>query len=143
MRIELSVPDGAMAKLTKSIKRQIAKRVEDVGLKVYNTIVLGELTGVESPYFSGAYISSWEISKGIPRTKFNEPQNIRNVYARPGPKLDLGGVKFGQRVFISNASPHASIVEYEGTPTHPQPWLTATHARNQVVMTYKYTGSRT
>ena len=138
MTFDIIIPAGVMEKLEKSIKNKLAKVVENVGLQVYNTIVLGHMTGVDSPYYSGSYISSWNISKGIPRAQYNKPTGIPNTYQVPGPKLDLGGLKFGQKVFISNAAPHAKQVEYEGTPTHTGGWMVATHAKNQVVMTYKF-----
>jgi len=138
MRIDIS--EGVMTKLEKSIKRKLANIVEDVGLQVYNSIVL-QL--VKSPYYSGSYISSWTVSKGLPKIgTFNPPPTPwqRNVYGVPQPVLDLGTVGFGQSVYITNAAPHAKIVEYTktGKDAPAGGWRTATHARNMTVMTYKF-----
>jgi len=136
MTVLVTIPAGAIDKLTRSIKQKMANVVEDVGLQVYNSIVLDV---VDSPYYSGSYISSWTISKGLPKIgTFNEPTGRRGTYDNPNPILDLGGVMFGQNVYITNAAPHAQLVEYIGTPTHSSGWKTAAHAKNTVVMTYKY-----
>lgn len=136
MTVGFKIPDGAMAKLEKSIKKKLANAVEDVGLQIYNSIVMDV---VDSPYYSGSYISSWTISKGLPKIgTFNLSTGKPNVYDNPPPLLDLGEVGFGQNVYITNAAPHAKQVEYEGTPWHDGGWKTATHARNLAVMSYKF-----
>lgn len=138
MSVRVTVPKGAMAALEASIKQKLANVVEDVGLQVYNSIVMNV---VESPYYSGSYISSWTISKGLPKIgTFNAPPTPmrRGVYDNPNAILDLGGVKFGQNVYITNAAPHAKQVEYDGTPRHDGGWKTAAHAKNLAVLTYKF-----
>ena len=136
MTVTVTIPKGAMAELEKSIKQKLANAVEDVGLQVYNSIVMDV---VESPYYSGSYISSWTISKGLPKIgTFSEPTGIPNTYNNPHTILDLGGVGFGQNVYVTNAAPHAKQVEYEGTPRHAGGWKTASHARNLAVMSYKF-----
>jgi hypothetical protein len=135
VRIEMHVDKSAISRLEKYIKRRIAEKTKDVGLNVYNTIVLDL---VDSPYYSGSYISSWRISAGLPTFSYNESAGLPNQYTAPNPKLDLGGVMFGQKVYITNSAPHAKQVEYEGTPRHEGGWFTATHAKNVVVMSYKF-----
>lgn len=138
MSVHINIPSGAMAKLEASIKKKLANAVEDVGLQVYNSIVMDV---VESPYYSGSYISSWTISKGLPKIGTFSESPVpwkRGVYDNPSAILDLGTVSFGQNVYITNAAPHAKQVEYEGTPTHSGGWKTATHARNLAVMSYKF-----
>jgi len=138
LAVRLDIPSGAMQKLERSIKSSITKAVKNVGLQVYNTIVMGNMTGVKSPYFSGSYLSSWNISVGIPKASYNVPTGVPDTYPPPSPQLELGNIVYGQKVFITNTAPHARQVEEIGTPTHPGGWFVAEHAKNQVVMSYRF-----
>lgn len=137
MQIKFEVSPKAIKNLEASIKKKISQVVEKVGVQVHNAVVTGNY-----PYYSGSYISSWNISKGSADLEYNEPSGLRSAWAKPEVIYDLnflGGVSFGQRVYITNATPHARMVEFEGTPTHSEDgWFTATHARNQIVLTYKF-----
>lgn len=137
MNVQFKVSDAAIEKLIESVKKSITKITEDVAIQTYNLIVANER---QYPYWTGSYISSWNIQAGTPNTDYNL-SNDPNTETFPIPdiKYQLEGINFGEWVYITNAVPHAYLVEYMGTPTHEhEGWFTATHAVNQTVMTYKY-----
>lgn len=136
--IELKISNADIKALTKHIEQQTADIMETIGIKTYNAITAQG----NFPYWSGSYISSWKISTGTssPSDKsYNPPdQRTRDKYPVPPNVYDIGEVKYGESVFISNYAPHAAMVESEGTPTHPDGgWHTGTAAINEVVGSYK------
>ena len=133
MEIKFEVSKKKLDKLEKFIKKKLTQITENVGVQTYNMILTGEY-----PYYSGSYISSWNISVGSPDLKYNVPSGLRGAWSIPEVIYSLSGVSFGQNIYITNAAPHASLVEYEGTPTHPENgWYIAAHAKNQILLTYK------
>lgn len=134
MATRMEINPRSFANITKEVQKKAQEIAKDVAIEIYNTIVAG---GVDIPYWSGSYISSWNISVGSPDYSYSPRTGIPDSYSVPDPVWDLGGVGYNQKIYITNAAPHADKVEYEGTPTHPGGWYVATHAKNQVVMGYK------
>jgi len=133
MEIKFEVSKKNLNRLENFIKKKLAQITENIGVQTYNMILTGEY-----PYYSGSYISSWNLSVGSPDMNYNVPSGLRGAWTPPEIVYGLGEISFGQKVYITNAAPHASLVEYEGTPTHPENgWYIAAHAKNQILLTYK------
>jgi hypothetical protein len=139
MQLSFKVDPKVLKGVENYIKGEVARITESVGLKTYNSIVMGEY-----PYWSGSYVTSWNLSVGAPKFSINEPAG-KNEYPRPDESYYLinrkgneYNVQFGQIVYLTNATPHAMQVEYEGTPTHDGGWYIAHEAVNQTVLSYKF-----
>lgn len=138
MNLGFNTSQFDLDKIRSLIEKKISETTERVALKIYNSILLNEF-----PFYSGSYISSWNINVGSPDTSFNPPSDWGtkgpNVqYAVPQIKYDLGNINPYQSVFISNYAPHAAIVEFDGTPRHPDPWMIAHHAANSSVSSFRF-----
>jgi hypothetical protein len=132
--IGFRIPQGALEACRKQIESKLARVVADVAVKTYNNLLHQDF-----PYWSGSYISSWNISAGSPDTNYNTPLWTRGVYIAPRESRGITVPSAYTKVYISNYTPHASLVEYSGTKTSNfQPWYIATSARNNTVLTYKY-----
>jgi hypothetical protein len=138
MIVNFKVSPQALQNLTLSIKKSMSKITEKVGVQIYNAVISGE--GINYPYWSGSYVSSWRITIGTPAPSGDYNIAHRpNVFQPPTHITDLAGdATFGQHIFITNNVPHAAQVELIGTPRHPDGgWHTAAHAVNQIVYGYK------
>lgn len=129
------------AKVRKLIGDKVAEVTERVALKTYNYLV----GFADWPYWSGSYISSWKIGIGSPDRSFNAPATRTTngpsvTYSVPDIEFHLPNKNQPyQKIYISNSTPHAFKVEYEGTKSNDyHPWLTATVARNNTVQTFKF-----
>ena len=132
--IGFKIPAGALEACKKQIEAKLAGVVADVAVKTYNNILHQDF-----PYWSGSYISSWNISVGSPDRTYNEPVWTRGVYIAPREARNITLPTPYQTVYISNYTPHAGLVEYQGTKTSGfQPWHIATSARNNTVLGYKF-----
>lgn len=135
LKFTVTVPETSVAAIKKAVERKARESVELVALKIYNTIVTGS-EGGDYPYYSGSYISSWNIQYSSPDTSYNKPYRNRGYYIAPSPVLGLSGE--GNVIYISNYVPHAGQVELEGTPSHPSPWMQAHRAVNDVIGKYRF-----
>lgn len=133
LKVTVSVPEASIKAIKKAIEKKLIQVLEDVSLQTYNYILTNEY-----PYFSGSYISSWNINAGSPDTSYNAPLLNQNAYPVPTVKMQLGISNAYQPVYISNYAPHSMDVEVLGTPRHPTPWLIAAGARNHTLMSYRY-----
>jgi len=134
MNVSFKISQSALLKLEESLKKSITKITKEAAVKTYNNIVGGS----DFPYWSGSFISSWKISVGSRDSEYNLA-NIPGVFDIPHQITDVpGSVHFGERIYITNSTPHAYQVEVLGTPLHPhEGWFTAAHAVNQTVLSYK------
>ena len=138
MIVNFKISPQAIETLSQSLKRSVAKLTENVGVQMYNAVISGE--GVNYPYWSGSYVSSWRITIGVPASSSDYNLAHRPNVFQPPPHIPnmVGDVTFGQHIFITNNVPHATQVELTGTPRHPDGgWHTAAHAVNQIVYGYK------
>lgn len=131
--IGFKISANALDTLRKQVEETLSRVVVDVAVKTYNNILHQEF-----PYYSGSYISSWNISVGSPDTSYNEPLWQRGVYLAPREAKTLSIASPYQTVYISNYTPHAYQVEYDGTPKHLGGWYIATAAKNNTIMSYKF-----
>lgn len=138
MNVGFNTSQFDLEKIRRLIEKKSSEVVEHVALKTYNAILLNEF-----PYYSGSYISSWNINVGAPDTSFNAPSawgtrgpNVQ--YAIPEVKYDIDQVNPYQSVFISNYAPHAYQVEFNGTPKHPDPWMIAHHAVSSASTSFRF-----
>ena len=122
-----------LGRVRERIADKVKQLVQDTAEEVWIRIVEGQ-PGNEYPYWSGSYISSWQVSFGnsVPRS-YNEVElsasglSIPGIYRAPG--RDIPAVPSAYTVVnISNAAPHASEVEHDGTPSHPTGWFVAYEA---------------
>lgn len=133
--VSASVSKASIARCKAYIDKQIAIRVAKAGTKIYNTIVGGKLNQ-DFPFWSGAYISSWNYNFGSVDTSYNEsPSNTKGApaikYQRPRQQSITPNLSAPYTpLYISNSVPHAYKVEFEGTPKHLEPWMVATNAVN-------------
>lgn len=137
--ISLEFDKKAIKSLEKSIAENLAEITSQVGLNIYNQIIVDE-----KPVWSGAYRASWTLSAGSPDTSGKVQSTPDNPYPDPGFKFSLKSKSY-EPVYVSNyvkdkqGDYYAGLVEYEGTYTHPDSgWMIATHAKNTVASTYKY-----
>lgn len=135
IRISTQVDKSSIARCKAYIDKQIAIRVAQAGTKIYNLIVGGKLNQ-DFPFWSGAYISSWNYNFGsidssysqIPTNTSGTP-NIR--HQRPRPQAILPNLSSPYTtLYISNSIPYAGKVEFQGTPNHAEPWKVAMNAVN-------------
>ena len=131
--IGFRIPQGALEACRKQIESKLSRVVADVAVKTYNSILHQEF-----PYYSGSYISSWNINIGSSDRSYNEPVWQRGVYIAPREARAITLPSAYSKVYLTNAAPHAYQVEYEGTPKHSGGWEIATAARNNTVMSYKF-----
>ena len=131
--IGFRIPQGALDACKKQIEAKLATIVADVATKTFNSILHQDF-----PYYSGSYISSWNISVGSRDSSYNDPVWQRGVYMAPREVKMLSVPSAYTKVYISNSTPHAAMVELDGTKTSNfQPWHIATSARNNTVLGYK------
>lgn len=131
--IGFRIPQGALEACKKQIESKLATIVADVATKTYNSILRSSW-----PYYSGSYISSWNISVGSKDSSYNDPVWQRGVYLAPREVKTLSVPSAYTKVYISNSTPHAMQVEIDGTPTHDGGWYIAAHARNNTLGSYKF-----
>lgn len=131
--IEVKISAEGQRKLKKSIEKHVAKLMARTATQIYNAILVNNY-----PYWSGAYMASWNIGIGSPdHSHVPLPKNIGGppdvTYDVPDLIMDVNVLSPYQPVYISNAVPYAEQIEYVGSPLHPTPWMVATHATNLVV----------
>lgn len=120
--------------LEKDLEDHVRKVVNSYGTRIYNHIVT-----YEYPYWSGAYINSWSVGFGRFDNNFVEPplewEDSADTYSQPNTVthiLDDFDPAY-QPIYIYNASPHASMIEFEGTKTSDnRPWKVAYNAFNSI-----------
>lgn len=128
-----------IAGFTKAIENHVVEVTESLATKVYNHIILNDY-----PYWSGSYISSWNINIGSIDPSYNEPPSWGSSeekvsYSVPEIVNKLHGLKPYQAVYVSNATPHAEKIEDSGTKTSEYtPWKIAYHAFNNVSKSFVY-----
>lgn len=141
IKVTTEIKQEDIDRIKKYINKFVAKTMEKVALWTYNSIVHNS-----EPYWSGAYLSSWNISIGSPDKSYNTPPEYKKgkppefTYPHPS-EIYYFTVKeedIKKSIYITNAIPYASMIEYEGTPKHESPWMIATHARNNVVGSFKF-----
>ena len=136
MSIRFKIDKSSLKSVNGFIEKQLTKITEQVGVKTYNQILLGSY-----PYWSGSYISSWNISSGSPDKTVNAPPKDRsqNVYAVPEIIYRVENVQPYQPIYISNYTPHSYKVEYMGTKYSPhEGWYVATNAVNTISLSYRF-----
>lgn len=130
---KVNVPEASLKTIKAAIDRKVAEVLEFAALKTYNYILTHEY-----PYWSGAYVSSWNISVGSPDTSFNVSKLDKGVYLPPEIRFDLGTVGANDTIFISNYASHSYQIEYDGTPRHDGGYYIANQAVNNTLMSSKY-----
>lgn len=133
LKVSVKIPDASLKAIKRSIEAKLKERLELVALQAYNYIVTHEY-----PYYSGSYASSWNIQAGTPDKSYNQPLLNRGYYPEPDVKLGFKVNNVYDKVFISNYTPHARMIELSGSPTHPTPWLIAASARDATVLRYRF-----
>ena len=134
--IKLKVSKADLMKVKKELLEKANDIRDDFAVKTYNSIVTNES---HYPYWTGSYISSWNITVGDKKGKTNK-SDVEDEFSPPAPVTNLTFSSLGQPVYISNYAEHAYQVEYLGTGTHHhEGWFTANHALNTTRLSYKYT----
>lgn len=113
-----------ISSLKQALQLKLAQKVGRTAEKIYNKIVSGEIS---TPYYSGSYISSWNINVGSINGSFNYEPWKKGTFFAPDQSQGLFAPP-NTPVYVSNLVPHASRVENDGTPKHPEPWKVAFHA---------------
>ena len=140
--IKLKVDRSVKKSLEEYIEDEMTKIVSDLGSKIYNQIILDESN---SPYWSGAYITSWNLNSGSPDTSYSDPDSAprgsnsrypaQGHFGEPAIITNFKAAPY-EIVYITNYAPHAAMVEFDGTKSHPDPWMTAHHGVNTVMGLY-------
>ena len=134
MSIKFEIEKGAVQKVKEYLEEQALEIFEQLSVRTYNNIMEQR----NFPYYTGSYISSWNIQAGGEDTSINL-SNIKGAYAVPSQITNIPGITLGDKVSITNYVPYAYEIEFEGTyKSDYEPWMTANHAVNIAVSTYKY-----
>lgn len=140
MNVGFNTSQFDLDKIRRLIEKKIVEARNKVATRAYNHIA----TMSPYPLWSGAYMSSWNISAGYPNMTFNAPpEDIAssvNTYQKIQPvKLsDLDTSNPYANVYITNATHHAVMVEFDGTPRHSDPWMIAHHAASSSVSSFRF-----
>jgi hypothetical protein len=135
--IELDFSAFNLKGMEKALEDHVRKVTNSYGTRIYNHIVTSDF-----PYWSGAYINSWLVGFGRFDSSFVEaPEDWEDsvgTYSRPTTIthiLDDSDPAY-KPIYIYNASPHAHIVEFQGTKTSDNvPWKVAYSAFNSIAKT--------
>ncbi len=135
--ISFKVDPSAWRNLEQAIARKVAEVVANTASIAYNTAIQHQ-----SPYWSGQYFASWDVTFDRPSTvvlpnvgKAKQGKGASYHYARPLLISVIPNYTSPySTAYVTNTSDHAYMIEYEGTPTHPDDgWKIAFHAKNQAL----------